>query len=98
MSDKDGGHGNVRAVLVIHHGRTLVANYYHSRASDHHDIYSITKSVLSTLVGIAVSEHRLGLSPTLGELLPAYRSSMSRQEKTTGAISDLASLELMSQM
>jgi len=36
--------------------------------------------VLSTLVGIAVSDGRVGLSQTLGELLPAYRSSMSRQE------------------
>jgi CubicO group peptidase (beta-lactamase class C family) len=52
-------------VLVIHHGRSLLANYYNSQPTDHHDIYSITKSVLSTLVGIAVSDGRLGLSQTL---------------------------------
>jgi CubicO group peptidase (beta-lactamase class C family) len=80
MSDKDGRHGNVRAVLVIHNGRTLVENYYHSVPTDHHNIYSITKSVLSTLAGIAISEGHLRLKQTLGQLLPAYRSSMSRSE------------------
>jgi hypothetical protein len=66
MSDKDGRHGNVRAVLVIHHGRTLVENYYHSRASDHHNIYSITKSVLSTLVGIAGLRWSTRVEPDAG--------------------------------
>jgi hypothetical protein len=42
MSDKDGSHGKVRAVLVIRKGRTLVENYYHSQASDHHNIYPMT--------------------------------------------------------
>jgi CubicO group peptidase (beta-lactamase class C family) len=47
-------------------------------ATDTTHIWSVTKSVVSTLVGIAISEGILGsLDQNLGELLPEQRSSMS---------------------
>ena len=39
---------------------------------------SVTKSIVSTLVGIAVSEGYLTVDQSLDELLPAHRRSMSR--------------------
>ena len=41
-------------------------------------MYSITKSVISTLVGIALDEGLIGsLDDTLAELLPGYADDMS---------------------
>jgi hypothetical protein len=41
-------------------------------------VRSVTKSVLSTLIGIAPAEGRLrSVDRTLGELLPQYRAQMT---------------------
>ena len=54
-----GDFGRVKAVIVSRNGQTLFENYYRgSRADDLHMIQSVTKTVGSTLVGIA---HRNGL-------------------------------------
>ncbi|MEV3973444.1 serine hydrolase domain-containing protein [Streptomyces sp. NPDC050698] len=57
--------------LVVEHGGRAVAAYaYGRRAVDEPgDIFSVTRSVLSTLVGCAVSDGRLELDATAGELL-----------------------------
>jgi CubicO group peptidase (beta-lactamase class C family) len=72
------GKGNVRAVLITVDGRPVVTRYYRdSGPSDTANVYSVTKSVVSTLVGIALSEGRLhGLDQTLSQLLPAFASVM----------------------
>jgi CubicO group peptidase (beta-lactamase class C family) len=44
----------IRAILVIANGRTVFERYYRSTASESHNVASVTKSVTSTLVGIAV--------------------------------------------
>lgn len=69
----------VRAVLVIVDGRTQLEHYRHGfTAADHEHLWSVTKSVVSTLVGIALSE---GLIPSLDapltDLLPEYRKVMT---------------------
>jgi len=68
------GKGNVRAVLVTVGGQPVVERYYRgSSASETADVYSVTKSIVSTLVGIALSEGRLkGLDQTLRQMLPGY--------------------------
>jgi CubicO group peptidase (beta-lactamase class C family) len=70
---------NVRAVLVSVNGEAKVSHYRHGfTAEDTTHVWSVTKSVVATLVGIAISEGILGgLDQTLGELLPEHRSSMS---------------------
>jgi CubicO group peptidase (beta-lactamase class C family) len=71
---------NIRAVLVSVAGETRVSHYRHGfTARDTVHIWSVTKSVTSTLVGIAHSEGILpSLDQTLGHLLAQHRSSMSR--------------------
>jgi len=44
---------NIRAVLVSQGGELLAERYYHSDAAAYAEIQSATKSVISTLVGIA---------------------------------------------
>jgi CubicO group peptidase (beta-lactamase class C family) len=69
---------NVRAVLVWVNERPVVQQYHESKPSDSRNIASVTKSFVSTLVGIALAEgHLKRLDQTLGELLPAQRAEMA---------------------
>ena len=44
----------LRSVLVVRGGELVVERYYHgSTATDYHNVFSVTKSVTSALVGIA---------------------------------------------
>ena len=69
----------IRAVLVSVNGDLLVERYGQSSAADAtSNIFSVTKSVMSTLIGIAIDEGRIaGLHATLRDLLPAYAAEMS---------------------
>jgi CubicO group peptidase (beta-lactamase class C family) len=80
---KDPSLTDVRAVIVASHDRTVFERYAHGGPEDHHNVYSVTKSVASTLVGIAVDEGLLRLDQTLAELLPAYVGVMSPQVRAT---------------
>jgi CubicO group peptidase (beta-lactamase class C family) len=67
----------VRGVVVIADGRTVFEQYYNGSASQARDVESVTKSVMSTLVGIALDEGKLhSLDQNLAELLPSYAASM----------------------
>jgi CubicO group peptidase (beta-lactamase class C family) len=70
---------NRRAILVAVDGKTVVERYYDSSAEESAPIASVTKSVVGTLVGIAVSEGDLTLDQTIRELLPSYAGVMTRQ-------------------
>ena len=70
---------NRRAILVSVDGELLVERYYDSSAHETAAVASVTKSIVSTLVGIAVSEGYLRIEQPLRELLPAYRDLMATQ-------------------
>src|SRR6476660_4329666 len=51
-----GSDAPVRSVLVMHHGRIVTESYYGGlKATDRVPIFSVTKSVTSALVGIALA-------------------------------------------
>ena len=69
---------DVEAVLVLHDGKTIFEQYYGTTAREFQDTRSITKSVMSALIGIAIADgHIRGVKATLAELLPDYRAVMS---------------------
>src|SRR3712207_103552 len=70
---------DVRAVLVAVHDRVVVEEYYGTTADEYRDVFSVTKSVLATLVGIAVEEGLLDLEEPLRDLLPDRAATMSRE-------------------
>jgi CubicO group peptidase (beta-lactamase class C family) len=71
------GLANVRAVLVSVDGSTVAARYRGSGPEQTGHVWSVTKSVLSMLVGIAIADgHLRGLDQSLAELLPAYRTHL----------------------
>jgi CubicO group peptidase (beta-lactamase class C family) len=67
----------VRSVLVVRHGYLVYERYWQGvTASDGNDVQSVTKSVVSALVGIALGEGKLkGLDQPVGELLAAHLPS-----------------------
>ena len=68
----------VRSLLVSVDGRTVLERYVDGGPDETHHVYSVTKSVVSTLVGIAVDEGLLdGVDSTLAELLPRERDAMT---------------------
>jgi CubicO group peptidase (beta-lactamase class C family) len=75
---------NVRAVLVSVDGQPRVTHYRHgATAEDTTHIWSVTKSVVSTLIGIAISDGLIrNLDQTLAELLP-QRAMPSRARAVT---------------
>ena len=70
---------NVRAVLVNVDGETKIAHYRQGFTEDDYlHVFSVTKSVLSILIGIAIADGLIaGLDQPLSELLPDHRPAMS---------------------
>jgi CubicO group peptidase (beta-lactamase class C family) len=62
----------VRSVLVVRGGYLVYERYWHGLdAADGHDVRSVTKSVIGTLIGIAVADRKVSsLEQTVGQLLP----------------------------
>ena len=67
----------VRAVLVAVDGSTTLSFYHDRKPTEQAHVWSVTKSVVSILVGMAVDEGRLSLDQTLAELLPEHVSAMT---------------------
>jgi CubicO group peptidase (beta-lactamase class C family) len=64
----------VRSFLVVRHGYLVYERYWHGfDAADGQELHSITKSIISALVGIALGDHHLkSLEQTVGELLAPH--------------------------
>jgi CubicO group peptidase (beta-lactamase class C family) len=65
---------DLRSVLVVRHGTLVVERYYHGATpATHFNVFSVTKSVTSALVGIALGEHELdGLDQPAVRLLARH--------------------------
>jgi CubicO group peptidase (beta-lactamase class C family) len=74
----------INAVLVSVDGETKVAHYRNGRKpADALHVFSVTKSVASALIGIAIEEKIIsGLDATLPELLPRYGKYLTAEEKS----------------
>jgi CubicO group peptidase (beta-lactamase class C family) len=74
----------INAVLVSVDGETKVARYRNgSKPEDALHVWSITKSVASALIGIAIDEEIIsGLDATLPELLPRYQKYLTAEERS----------------
>jgi CubicO group peptidase (beta-lactamase class C family) len=65
------------AIIVTVDGRTRFERYFSSSARESRDVFSVTKSVVSTLIGLAISEGRLRLNERLSQMLPGYAAEMT---------------------
>ena len=73
----------IDAVLVSVDGETKLAHYRNgSKPADALHVWSVTTSVVSALIGIAIDEKIIsGLDATLLELLPRYQKHLTAEEK-----------------
>jgi CubicO group peptidase (beta-lactamase class C family) len=64
----------LRSVLVVRHGVLVFERYYHGATpATYFNLWSVTKSVTSALVGIALGEHTVGgLDQPIGRLLARH--------------------------
>ena len=82
-TDDRGVYRRLRSILVSVDDKVVVEQYRENHpAARTLEIQSITKSVLSTLIGIAIDEGKIaGVDETLGKLLPEYADAMSDATK-----------------
>jgi CubicO group peptidase (beta-lactamase class C family) len=71
----------IRAVIIEVDGVTVLEHYYRGSSSDTSNVFSVTKSFVGTLIGIALADGSLrSVDQTLDELLPAYAAEMEPEE------------------
>jgi len=78
-------HIPIHSLLIERHGTIVLDSYFYPFA-DHkaHNVYSVTKSVTSMLVGIAMAQHRLAdLNAPIFSLLPLQTSDDPRKAHIT---------------
>src|SRR5947209_18327791 len=78
-------HIPVQSLLIERHGTIVLDSYFYPFADNRtHNVYSVTKSVTSMLVGIAMAEHRLAdlNAPVYGQL-PVQASDDPRKAHNT---------------
>lgn len=76
--DSVGDFDQVRAIVVAWHDQVVFQRYVESGPQTYWDVESVTKSVVSTLVGIALAEGRIkSLDQTVATLLPQHAADMS---------------------
>ena len=74
----------VRSILVARGGELVYENYYGTDADAYRDVRSATKSVTSTLIGIAIGDGSIGgVDDTLAQLLPEDVDVMSPTVQAT---------------
>jgi len=75
----DPDHDSLRALIVQVHGKPVVEKYFGGAGPDSYwETASVTKSIVSTLVGIAIAEGKIsGVDANLAELLPRHARQMT---------------------
>ena len=71
---RDGDYGEVHSLLIARNGVLVYEQYFRGATRDGlHQVYSVTKSVTSSLIGIAVAEgHIDGVETPLVDFFPEY--------------------------
>lgn len=85
---------NRRAIYVTVEGSPVAKRYNRSPPGAAYDVGAIGTAIVTTLVGIAIDEHRLrGVDQTVAELLPSYRALMAprMREVTLGQLMSMTS-------
>jgi CubicO group peptidase (beta-lactamase class C family) len=84
----------VRAVLVVRHGYLVYEEYYNGFSADDRDnVRSVTKSVTSALVGIALANGDLeSLDATVGDFFPEYFEDDENADQRAISVRDLLTM------
>jgi CubicO group peptidase (beta-lactamase class C family)/GNAT superfamily N-acetyltransferase len=70
-ADEAGLSDNLASMLVIRHGKLVFERYFNgSDVSQANNVHSLSKSILSVVTGIAISEGLLELDASIADILP----------------------------
>ena len=85
---------DIHSLLIIRNGFIVLdANFYPFQEGQLHDLASVTKSVTSTLVGIAVGQHKIaGVSQPVLSLFPERQVANRDERKARLTIEDLLTM------
>lgn len=85
---------NIHAILVVRHGYIVFEKYYHGyHKRDYQYIASMTKSITSALIGIALRDGYITcLDQKLAEFFPKYVASQEDPRKKEISIRDLLTM------
>lgn len=87
-------HPDLRALLVARDGRLVMERYYDgARPTDRFDLQSVTKTVVSTLVGIAAGEGRLSVYRPLEDVFPQQISASRDPRVRAMTVRDLLTMK-----
>ncbi len=84
-------HSHITSLLIVRNSQLVVEEYFNGNDSDSLiEVFSVTKSVTSALVGMAIGEGDLsGLGMTLAEGLPSYFTDGQNSDKADITLNDL---------
>jgi CubicO group peptidase (beta-lactamase class C family) len=85
---------NVYSLLVIRHGYLVYEKYYHGMDEENaNPVYSVTKSVMSALTGIAIDQKLIqNVNQKVSEYLPDYFSQVDDKHKNDITIRDVLTM------
>jgi len=85
---------DIHSLLIIRNGFIVLdVNFYPFQAGQLHDLASVTKSITSTLVGIAIGQHKLtGVSQPILSLFPERQIANRDERKARVTIKDLLTM------
>lgn len=87
-------HLGVHSLLVIRHGYMVVdATFYPYDGATPHDLASVTKTVTSTLTGVAVAQKTIRLDQSLLALFPNESPAQADAQKQKITLGDLLRME-----
>lgn len=83
----------IHSFLIIRHGYVVVdATFYPYDGQDPHNVASVTKSLMTTLIGIAIDQGALSLDDPMVSFFPDYTIKKLDQHKQAITVRQLASM------
>ena len=89
-----GDYGNIASLLIVRHGQLAVEEYFNGWTADRaHTMQSVSKSVVSLLVGLAAGAGKLSISDPATQFFPGYAPIANLDErKSAMTVQDLLTM------
>lgn len=84
---------NLHSLLIVRNGYIVSETYYNgSRQSTEHELYSVTKSFIATLVGMAVDEGKLAVDQPVSDFLAVMDYANPSSSKQAMSVENLLTM------